>query len=336
MTSTDRTPITQRTIFTDIDPSALQHPLDRMATDQLKKLRGFDILVAKYLEFGYERVNRVLNNACDVKVGPRQIPSLYNMLHESCAVLDMPEPDLYVSQRPEVNAFTFGHTKPYIVLYSGLLEMMDDDEVMAVIAHELGHVKCGHVLYQTMAITLDGLIARAKQFLPVVGQFLGLSLELTIKVAFINWIRRSELTGDRAALLVMQNPRPCISMLAKLAGGTSKVVYQVDPEEFLNQAHTYKEEGDSGKVSRFYQMWASSFKGTHPFAVERAHYLNEWIDSTEYDQVLAGNYPRIPRKIQEAPEPVSQMSQGQGMYCRNCGRLLAESDKFCPSCGKPL
>ena len=336
MTSIDNSQITQRTIFTEIDPSALQHPLDRVATDQLKKLRGFDILVTKYLEFGYERVNRVLNNACDVKVGPSQIPPLYNMLRESCAVLDMPEPELYISQRPEVNAFTFGHTRPYIVLFSGLLELMDDDEVMAVIAHELGHIKCGHVLYRTMASTIDGLIANAKQLLPVVGQLVGLSMELTIQIALINWIRRSELTGDRAALLVMQNPRPCISMLAKLAGGTSKVVYQLDPDAFLNQARTYKEEGDSGKVSRFYQIWASSFKGTHPFAVERAYYLNEWIDSTEYDQILAGNYSRVPRKVQEAPQPVPQTNQAQGKYCRNCGLLSDGADKFCSGCGKPL
>src|SRR5258708_38644887 len=61
---------TKRVIFTDIDPVAIRHPLDQIATDQLKKLRGFDILVAKYLEFRFERLNYVLNTACDVKVAP--------------------------------------------------------------------------------------------------------------------------------------------------------------------------------------------------------------------------------------------------------------------------
>lgn len=334
MASTDSSPITQRIIFKEINPSALQHPLDRMATEQLKKLRGFDVLVAKYLEFGYERVNRILNNASNVKVGPMQMPSLYNMLSEGCKVLDMPEPELYVSQRPEVNAFTFGHTKPYIVLYSGLLELMDDDEVMAVIAHELGHVKCGHVLYMTMGSSIDILISITKQFLPVVGQYIGLGMQWTVETALINWIRRAELSGDRAALLVMQTPKPCISMLAKLAGGTSKAAYQLDPEEFLNQAHAYKEEGEGGTVNRFYQFLANTHKGTHPFAVERVHYLNEWIDSTEYDQILAGNYPRLPRQIQKDPGPVPQSGKGQGKYCRGCGRLLDTADRFCSSCGK--
>ncbi len=327
---------TQGTRFTDIDPSALQHPLDRMATDQLKKLRGFDTLTAKYIEFGFERVNRILNNASNVKVGPRQIPALYHMLREGCAILDMPEPDLYLTQRPEVNAFTFGHTRPYIVVYSGLLEMMDDNEVMAVIAHELGHVKCGHVLYTMMVTQVDVLIAIIKDFLPAIGYLVGTGIQLTLKTALITWMRRAELTGDRAALLVMQDPRPCVSMLAKLAGGTAKETYQLDPEEFLKQAQLYKEEGSQGAANRIYQFLANVSKGSHPFAVERVHYLNEWIDSPEYDQILHGNYPRIPHKILEGSKLVAQISQEQGKYCSICGRLSNATSKSCSGCGNQL
>src|SRR5260370_7036951 len=142
---------TKRVIFTDIDPVAILHPLDQIATDQLKKLRGFDILVAKSLEFRFERLNYVLNTACDVKVGPKQLPRLYKMLCEGCTVLDMPEPDLYVSQSPVVNAFTFGHTKPSIVLYSGLLGLMGDEEVMPVIAHDPVHHNSVHAQHRTIA-----------------------------------------------------------------------------------------------------------------------------------------------------------------------------------------
>ena len=327
---------TQRTRFPDIDPSALQHPLDRMATEQLKKLRGFDTLVAKYIEFGFERVNRILNNASNVKVGPRQMPALYHMLREGCAILDMPEPDLYVSQRPEANAFTFGHIRPYIVVYSGLLELMDDEEVMGVIAHELGHVKCGHVLYTMMATQIDVLIAVVKESLPAVGFLIGAGMQLTLETALRAWKRRAELTGDRAALLVIQDPQPCISFLAKLAGGTSKETYRLDPEEFLIQARLYKEEGSQGTANRIYQFFANFQRGTHPFAVERVHYLNEWIDSPEYDQILHGNYPRIPRKILEGSKLVSQISQEQGKYCSICGRLSNATSKFCSGCGNPL
>jgi Zn-dependent protease with chaperone function len=252
--------------------------------------------VAKYIEFRYERLQYVLNTASSVKVSPKQMPSLHDMLHEGCSVLDMPEPELYVSQIPGVNAYTYGHTKPYIVLHAELLDLMDDDEVMAVIAHELGHIKCGHVLYMTMAQQVDNLIALVKDFLPAVGQLVGMSINWTIKIALLNWARRSELSADRAALLVMQQPTPCISMLAKLAGGTVRLAAQLDSEEFLRQAQTYAEEGDQGNRNRFYHFVAGMYQGTHPFAVERVKYLNDWIKGPEYFQILAGNYPRLPHR----------------------------------------
>src|SRR5437588_5556030 len=129
-----------------IDPTAFQHPLDRQATDQLSKLKGFDTFMGKFIEYGFERIEYVLNIASSVRVGPRQLPKLHEMLQQSCAVLDLSEPELYVSEGG-VNALTSGANNPYIVLQSGLIDLMDDDEVMAVIAHELGHIKCKHVLY---------------------------------------------------------------------------------------------------------------------------------------------------------------------------------------------
>ena len=339
----------QRVRFVDIDPSVLRHPLDRMATEQLKKVRFFDTLATKFLEFGVEPFQRALNDANNVKVGPTQIPKLYHMLREGCAILDMPEPDLYLSQKLEVNASTFGHVRPYITLNSGLLDLMDEEEVMAVIAHELGHVKCGHVLYTMMAAEIDVVISGVASAIPTIGQFIEKGLQFTIVKAFTTWKRRAELTCDRAALLVMQDPRPCISMLAKLAGGTTKEGYQLNPEEFLNQACIYKEEGDQG-ANRIYRSLINTNKGTHPFAVERAHYLNEWIDSSEYDQILQGNYRRIPRQIlprpvppfqlgpmpppfQQGPVPVLQIAQEQARYCANCRLPLNTTSKFCPRCG---
>src|SRR5258706_13341933 len=109
--------------FESIDAVAFQHPDDRQATEGLKKLIGFDLLVKKFLEFGYERLLYVYNIASSVKVGPTQFPALYAMLQESCAVPDIPKPELYVRQSPIVNAMPFRHPRPYITLFTGLLEL---------------------------------------------------------------------------------------------------------------------------------------------------------------------------------------------------------------------
>lgn len=92
-----------------------------------------------------------------------------------------------------VNAFTSGHNHPFIVLETGLLELMDDDdEVIAVIAHELGHIKCGHVLYKTMARGVKPLIEIVTISIPIAGKVLGSGIE----AGLLTWNRCSELSAD--------------------------------------------------------------------------------------------------------------------------------------------
>jgi Zn-dependent protease with chaperone function len=285
---------TTRRTFPGIDSAAFQHPLDREATQQLKRLYGFDLLVAKFLELRFEKLLYIFNVANSVRVGEKQFPKLYAMLREGCEILDMPEPELYVSQRPEVNAYTFGHTNPYIVMFTGMLNLMDDDETMAVIAHELGHIKCGHVLYNTMANTIRDLLAIVGQATLGVGTLIGLGIE----AALINWRRRAELSADRASLAVIQNPDICNSLLAKLAGGSLKLADQLNPEEFRNQARLLDAELDKGLLEKLYRMWAEAFQGNHPFAVERAREIDAWANSQEWADIMAGSYPQAVRKVQ--------------------------------------
>src|SRR5450432_3805910 len=218
---TDNTATRRR--FPGLDAVVFQHPLDREATGQLKKLVGFDTVVAKFIELRYERLMYVINIASSVRVGPKQFPKLDKMLLEGCSILDLPVPELYVTQSPMVNGYTFGHTAPHMVLYTGLLDLMNDDEVMAVIAHELGHVKCGHVLYYTMADSIRDISTIISQMTLGIGSIVGMSIE----AALINWRRRAELSSDRAALLVMQDSVPCVGMLAKLAGGSTRLAAEL-------------------------------------------------------------------------------------------------------------
>lgn len=302
-----------------MDPRAFQHPLDRQATDQVKKIRGFDTFMSKFIEYGFERMEYVLNIASSVRVGPSQMPKLHEMLTESCAILDVPKPDLYVSQGG-VNALTAGANSPYIVLQTGLIDLMDDDEVMAVIAHELGHIKCQHVLYKSMARFIGFAGA-------VIGEMgipgLGSMLLRTFEMPLLTWDRRSELTADRASLLVMQEARPCITMLMKLAGGSTRLASQMDPEEFLQQVRSYSEDMDKSATDRVYRFLAGMYRGTHPFAIERAKALNDWIDGPEFEQIVAGNYAREAQPVKDG-------------CCMKCGTFVQPGFVFCAGCGERI
>ncbi|HQX12460.1 MAG TPA: M48 family metallopeptidase [Thermoflexales bacterium] len=318
MPDTDLVPLS-RSLLPGIAPAAFQHPLDRQATEQLRKHRSFERLCAKYIEYGYDRLAYVVNIASNVRVGPAQYPKLHALLQECCAILDVPEPEMYVEQGP-VNAITAGHTRPYITLFTGLLELMNEDELRAVIGHELAHIKCGHVLYNMMANSIGTLSA-------VLGDLtfgIGALLAMPIEAALLLWSRRAELSCDRAALLVTQDAGPCVTMLMKLAGGVNSRAAEMDPAAFLEQAKSYGEGLDQTNTDKVYRLLASGFfKGTHPFSIERAKHLNDWVETREFERILNGEYARLNTPVVEGK-------------CSNCGAPILPQYKFCMSCGKEL
>ncbi|MBD0370757.1 MAG: M48 family metallopeptidase [Pyrinomonadaceae bacterium] len=312
-------PRPKRVPLKGLPATAFQHPLDRQATENLKKIKGFDWLVGKFIEYGFERIDYITHIGGGIRIGPKQMSKHYAMLRECCDILDVPEPEMYVMQGG-VGAFTSGHNHPFIVLETGLLELLeDDDEVMAIIAHELGHIKCGHVLYTTMARAIKPLVEMAGKATLGIGSVVGAGIE----GGLLAWSRRSELSADRAALLVMQDARPCITMLMKLAGGTERHVTSLDPEQFLNQARAYKEGLDQSMSDRFYRFIVN-MRATHPFAVERARMLDEWVGSPEYNGILAGNYYGTGLPV-------------QAILCinPNCRKPLWPNAMFCAICGTP-
>src|SRR5215469_16051849 len=160
--------------FPGLDPVSLQHPYDRAALGALQRIPGLDIVVRKFIELLPERVAYIQNVAQMVRATPRQCSRLCALLQEACAILDVHEPELYVAQYPVPNAYTSGHDHPYIVVTTGLLDLMNEDEVLAVIAHELGHIKSGHVLYKTMARGIGALVAIISDMTLGIGRLVGM------------------------------------------------------------------------------------------------------------------------------------------------------------------
>src|SRR5262249_39472542 len=191
----------------------------------------FDWLVKKFIEYGIERIEYVNHIGGAIRIGPRQMSRHYAMLLECCSILDVPEPELY-AQQGGGNAYTSGHNNPFIVLETGLLQMMEDSEVMAVIAHELGHIKCGHVLYKMMARLIKPLLEMASNATMGIGGLVGAGIE----AGLLAWDRRTELSSDRAALIVMQDVRPCVRWFISWAEGTKGKRNGWAPSQSPNQA----------------------------------------------------------------------------------------------------
>ena len=270
-----------RVRLTGISSRAYEHPADRSALVALRKLSGFDTLLKRLFGLFNERAFRLTYLGSSVRVSERQFPHIHEMVRDGAYILDLPEvPECYVMQTPLVNAMALGRDKPFIVINTGMVELLDAEELRAVIGHELGHILSGHAVYRTMLVILLRLAARAA-FLPI-------ALALTAIIwGLEEWFRKSELSCDRAGLLAGQDLDASRRVLMKLAGGAQ--LSELNPDAFREQAQEYDAVPDlRDSILKILQLQGT----THPFAVVRFAELDYWATHGEYERILGGDYPR--------------------------------------------
>src|SRR2546429_5892956 len=224
-----------RKILTQIAPASWEHPADVAALQTVRSLPGFDEVVKKMVAFSGDRGIRLLFEANAVRVGPTQFPRMNQLYTDVLTTMDWPDrPELFVSQTPFVNAGAFGGERPFIVINSGALKLLDDDEMRTLLGHELGHVMSGHALYHTILVII---VFVGTNILP----FLTSLVLAPIRYALLEWYRKSELSSDRAGLIATQDPLASMRMFLKMAGGGD--MKQMDLNAFLEQAKEYEETG---------------------------------------------------------------------------------------------
>ena len=272
----------KRTHFPEISPKTWQHPADRAALAALKKVPGLDFLLQKFVGATTERSLRLIHLASAVRVSETQFARVHKLHREACAIFNVERiPELYVAQTPILNASAVGVNDPFIVLNSSMLDALDDEELLCVIGHELGHCVSGHVLYKTLL----ALLVRFSVL--TMGMPLGNISIMAIIAALREWDRKSELSADRAGLLVAQNPDVSYKLLMKMAGGSN--IEQMDTNEFFLQAAEYEKGGNV--LDSVYKLM-NLLSRSHPFAVLRLTELKTWVDNGSYGRIIGEEYLR--------------------------------------------
>lgn len=275
-------PARRRVSLTGISSRAWEHPADRGALTALRELRGFDDVLKAVNALWNERAWRLEFVGSAIRVDHRQYPRVHRVFAEAAAALDLAElPELFVQYDRTLNGACVGMAKPFIVINSGALELLDDDELRCLVGHELGHLMSGHAVYRTMMEILARWAQRVA-WLPV-----GSVVLLGIVAALREWWRKAELSADRAGLLASQDPAASLRLSMKIAGGGD--LSEVDTAAFLEQAAEYDRGGDLRDSVIKIRMIA--FR-THPLPVGRAAEVRRWLESGAYQQILSGDYPR--------------------------------------------
>ncbi|GAB4196792.1 MAG: M48 family metallopeptidase [Coleofasciculaceae cyanobacterium] len=282
--------------YPGISSDAFKHPLDRQAEQALRSVPGFDLVARKFVEFLYERPQLVYLMGNSIQVGPRQYSTLYRIFRECIQDLDIhPEPTLFVEQNRQVNSYSLGQEHPYVVVNTGLLDLLNETEIRTVLAHELGHIKCGHTILIQMGIWA----LNAASMLSEVTLGFGNLVSSGLIFAFYEWRRKAELSADRAALLVVDDLNTVMQTLMKMAGGSSQYGHECSLNEFIRQSENYQEL-DQDSLNQIYKflLYNGGYGSmlSHPFPVDRVRYLRTWATSEDYRQIRQGNYQRVTKE----------------------------------------
>lgn len=255
-----------------------RHPLDLEATNALKQLPGLDLIIRQLLGSVGEQFFLLENLASGVLVGENQLPDLHQLLLDACQTLDLEPPQLYVRQNPVPNAYTFAMRgkQPFVVLHTSLIDLLTPVEVQAVIAHELGHLKCEHGVYLTLA---NLILLAAGQISPI-----GALMVQGLQERLLEWLRCAEFTCDRAALLATQDPKVVMSLLMKLAGGSPALAPKLNVDAFLAQARAYNDISNNQLGDLLKQVQTANL--THPVPVLRAREIDRWAGTKNYQSIV--------------------------------------------------
>lgn len=284
-----------RVAFPQIAGVSWEHPADRAALQAMRAVPGFDDVVRKIIAIlGGERGIRLLFQGNAVRTGPGQFPMAHALLVEVATTFDWPKvPEMYVTQTPLFNAGAYGVDDPFIVLHSAALELLDEEELRVLIAHEFGHVASGHALYRTIAEIFLAISLGALPFLA------GIAL-LPVRLAVLEWSRKSELSSDRAGLLGSQNVIASQQLFMKMAGAYRGALEagQMSLDPFISQANEYITTNDGLDI--VYKI-LNTLALTHPMNTVRAAELQRWIQSGDYERILRGEYTRRGSEAKERP-----------------------------------
>lgn len=173
---------------------------------------------------------------------------------------------MFIAPGRTLNAYTFGLSSPQVlVVYAGVLQIMDADELRFIIGHEMGHISLGHTWLNSLVGGMSG----------IPSPYLAAAI---LYFSFRWWNRACEYSADRAGLLACGNLQKASSALIKLVGGSAATG---SPEAWQRAIRQIEAEDDR------LDNWMAEMMSTHPMIVRRLQALKQYAASREYQLLQA-------------------------------------------------
>jgi Zn-dependent protease with chaperone function len=193
-----------------------------------------------------------------IRMGPRQLPDVWKLAVQAARILGLSSmPDVYVAGDQMWNTYTFGSdTSAFIVLGTAILTNFSNDELLFVLAREMGHCRAGHAIWKTATRFLTG--GDGTHSGPLSQGIMGVLsptklVEGAVDMPLMAWQRQSEITADRAGLLAVGDEALARRVLLAWSIRSARLLKQVNIEEWMKQ-----EDASNDSVTRFSEMTTSS------------------------------------------------------------------------------
>jgi len=283
-----------------------QHPADLDSLVNLRAIKWFERLSKTLVATDLETDFYLLNLSDNVLLREAEFPELNTALKRACDVLGVARvPRLFLDTRPDPYSLCIGEAQSLIVISSGLVELLDEEELQCAIAHEVGHLACGHAYYKLLTENFANL-NQLSSLIPGMG-----IASFAVKLALYDWYRKADFSADRAAALVMGDAGIVLRMVGKVAGGSRLLGGRVSIETLRQQGEEIEAITAgmrSGSVKNraayfFSNMVMQGMLRSQPWPSLRIKELMEWEQTEAARELHAGRIPATPPLAEpKAPE----------------------------------
>ena len=303
-----------RVFLSQISPIAWEHPSEKTAYKSVRR-RGQHWGNRPRPAQAEARIRRLMLDDA-IRVGPAQRPHLYDLYLDVLQTLDWPgngnpAPELYVAAQRFRRSGAVGGSRPFIVLSSRTIDVLEREEQRFLVARAVAQVMSDRLRGQELPGLFD--CAGETQF--------GIFSMFDSGRDIMKWGKRSELSDDRGALLATQDVETALMTLLKLAGGVPRDD-SLSVDAWLEQIAETDAAATAPAADA--ETPEAESEGVHPAngttltdnmragrLARRARELQQWAFSAEYAAILGGEYVRRGQEpVEEAADSAPGNSDG--------------------------
>ena len=323
-----------------VDPSAFQWAQDSAAMAKLRSFAPLHAFARSVSDRAGRRWAETSFNA--VRLGENQLPALYAQAVRAARLIGMPAmPDVYICGDRMWEAATYGSdNSAFIILGTALVNNFRDEDLLFLLAREMGHCRAGHALWKTVGTFLLGQQGPRKGMMDkgLVGLLNPDKLvEGALEVPLMAWARQAEITADRAGLLAVGSEEVARRVLLAWSLRSVPLYKQINIEAWLQQ-----QEDSEDQMTRL----AEAVSSPTPYITRRLKLMDAFAQSPELARMRAVIAPldrqATPSSAPETPPEfrASQAPTAPGPAANSATSAPAADPDYlrlaCPTCRTPM